>query len=154
LAEMLGLPPKDQARFIQWSYQLLRQFIGASNPDNSELIHYFSELFDERKRDPRDDLMSVLLAAEENGAHLTREDIINMYLEMMLGGNVTTPILLIRALERLCRRPEIYQALRDNPSLIPGAIEETLRYDFSSFNVWRTARHDTVFNGHEIKAGQ
>jgi cytochrome P450 len=154
LAEMLGLPREDHARFIQWSYQLLRQFIGASNPDNSELIHYFSELFNERKRDPRNDLMSVLLAAEENGAHLTREDIINMCLEMMLGGNVTTPILLIRALDHLCQHPEIYQALRDDPSLIPGAIEETLRYDFSSFHIWRTARHDTVFNGREIKAGQ
>jgi cytochrome P450 len=154
IAEMLGLPPEDRERFMQWSYQLLRHFIGVSTPDNGELIHYFADLFNKRKRDPRDDLMSVLLSAEENGAHLTREEIINMCLEMMLGGNVTTAILLIRALDRLCQHPEIYQTLLDDPSLIAGAIEETLRYDFSSFNVWRTARHDTMFNGHEIKAGQ
>jgi cytochrome P450 family 109 len=98
--------------------------------------------------------MSGLLAAEENGAHLTREEIIHMCLEMIMAGNVTTTILLNCALSRLCQHPEIYQTLRDDPSLIPGAIEETLRYDFSPTNVWRTARYDTVFNGYEIKAGQ
>ncbi len=154
LAEMLGLPREDQERFLQWSYQLLRQILGVKDFDNSELLHYFSELLDKRQRDPGDDLMSGLLAAEENGARLTREEIIPMCLELMTGGIVATVFMLGSALRRFCLHPEIYQALRADPSLIPGAIEETLRYDFSIINVWRTARHDTVLAGHEVKAGQ
>ena len=57
------------------------------------------------------------------------------------------------AFQRFCLHPEIYQALRADPSLIPGAIEETLRYDFNH-DLWRTARHDTVLSGQQIKAGQ
>ena len=154
IACMLGLPPEDQERFLQWSYELLRQMMGIWNPENSELLHYFAELLNERKRDPRDDLISGLLAAEENGAHLTREEIIHLCIEMIFAGNVTTTTLLNRTLYRLCQYPEIYQALRDDPLLIPGAIEETLRYDFSSFNLWRTARHDSVLGRHQIRAGE
>jgi cytochrome P450 len=154
ITTMLGLPPEDQERFHQWAYQLVRQMLCTLEADNNELIHYLSDLLNERKRNPRDDLMSALLAAEENGAHLTREDIINMCMEMIMAGNVTTTILLNHIISRLCRQPEIYQELRYDPSLIPGAIEETLRYDFTPTNVWRTARQDTVLNGHEIKAGQ
>ncbi len=154
IAEMLGLPPEDQERFRQWSYQLFRQIIGVSNSENNELLGYFSDLLDERKRDLCDDLISRLLVAEENGAHLTREEIIALCLELMVAGNVAVTALLNAALYRLCQHPEIYQALRDNPSLIPDAIEEILRYDPFPFTIWRTARHDTMFNGHQIKAGE
>jgi cytochrome P450 family 109 len=154
IARLLGLPPEDQEHFCQWSYQLLSQVVGVQDIDNTDLFRYFSDLLDERKRDPRDDLMSILLAAEENEPHLTRKEIISLCLELMMTGNVTTTMLLGTAILRFCRQPEIYQALRADPSLIPGTIEEVLRYDFSSFHMWRMARHDTVFNGHEIKAGQ
>jgi cytochrome P450 len=154
VAEMLGLPLSDQERFQQWSYQLLGQVMGIWNSDDNELFRYLSDLLDERKRDPRNDLMSALLAAEENGVYLTREEIINMCLELMFAGNVTTSILLSLALHRVCRYPEIYQALRNDPSLIPGTLEETLRYDFSPMAVWRMARHDTMLGGQEIKAGE
>jgi cytochrome P450 family 109 len=154
IAEILGLPPQDQERFHQWAYQLIRHVMGITHADMSEIFQYFSDLTDERKRNPHDDLISGLMAAEENGAHLTHEEIIYLCLELMVAGNVTTTILLNRAPYRFCLNPEIYQALRADPSLIPGAIEETLRHDFSRSNVWRTARHDTVLDGHEIKAGQ
>jgi cytochrome P450 len=154
ITELLGLPPEDHKRFQQWSYQLFRHMQGIEEPDNTEILHYFAGLLNERKHNPRDDLMSQLLAAEEHGAHLTHETIIYLCLELMTGGNVTTPTLLSSALQRFSRHPEIYQSLRDDPSLIPGAIEETLRYDFTTFNVRRTTRHDTVLNGQQIRAGQ
>jgi cytochrome P450 len=154
IAEMLGLPPEDQERSLQWSYQLVRQMIGIANLDNSELLHYFSELLNERKRDPRDDLISELLAAQENEACLTDEQIISICLEILTGGNITTATLLNRTIYRLCQHPEIYQALRYDSALIPGAIEEMLRYEISEFSQWRTARHDTVLGGHQIKADQ
>ncbi len=152
-AEILGLPSADQERFQQWSHQLFHQLQGNTNPDNTELISYFSDLLDERKHDPRDDLISALLATEENGAFLTREEIINLCLELMSAGNFTPTKLLGSSLRRLYLHPDVYQALRDDPSLIPGAVEEMLRYDLS-LDLWRMARSDTVLGGQEVKASQ
>lgn len=154
IAEMLGLPAKDQERFRVWSYQLLDQFTRGTHPDNSELFHYFSDLLEERKAHPQTDLMSLLLAAEEDGAHLTREEILYMCLEMMMAGNVTTTMLLSYALDRFSRHPELYEALRADPELIPCALEEVLRYDFSEISLRRTARQDLVLDGHRVKAGE
>ena len=154
IAEMLGLPARDQDRFRVWSYQLLDQFSRGTNPDHTELFHYVSDLLEERKADPKQDLMSSLLAAEEDGARLTREEILFMCLEMMMAGNVTTTMLLSYALDRFSKHPDIYAALRADPSLIPGALEETLRYDFSEISLRRTARSDLVLDGHQIKAGE
>jgi cytochrome P450 len=153
IVEMLGLPMEDQELFRQWSYQMLGQIMGVENPDHDEIRHYFADLLNKRKHDLRNDLMSEWLAAEENGA-LTREEIISMGVELMFVGNATTSMLLSFALYRLCEHPEIYQALRDDSSLIPGTIDEILRYDFAPANVWRIASHDTVLDGHQIKAGQ
>jgi cytochrome P450 family 109 len=154
ISEMLGVPLTDQEHLLRWSYQLVDLALDFSNFDYSEPLQYFSDLLQERKLDPRDDLMSRLLAAEENGTHLTREEILHMCLELITAGHVTTTMLLTGALYRFSRHPEVYQTLRDDPSLIPGAIEEMLRYDFSFSNQRRTARHDTVLDGHEIKAGE
>jgi cytochrome P450 len=154
IAELLGLPPEDQERFRMWSYQLLDQMIGRSQPDNSELLKYFAALLEKRQQDLRDDLISALLTAEEQGAHLSRDEIIWMCLELMMAGNVTTTMLLSNALLRLCRQPDLYATLQADPSLIVGMIEETLRCDFSTINLWRRARQDTLLEGCEIKAGQ
>lgn len=154
VADLLGLPPEDQTRFEQWAYQLFAELMGALKRDNTEVLQYFSELLNQRQRDPGNDLMSALLAEEENNTHVTREEIILLCVELMAAGDATTAVLLGRAFFCLCQHPEIYQALRDDPSLIPGAIEEILRYEFAGLSVLRTARHDIVFDGHDIKAGQ
>jgi len=154
ITEMLGLPLCDQERLQQWSYQMLGQIMGVEKADYHEIRHYFTDLLDKRKRDLRDDLISEWLVAEANGAGVTREEILSMCEELLFAGNVTTSMMLSFALLRLCEHPEIYQALRDDPSLIAGVLEETLRYDFSPTNVWRIASHDTVFCGQQIIAGQ
>jgi cytochrome P450 len=153
MGEILGLPLKDQERFRQWSARLVDQLSGIRHADNTEILHYFSDLLNERKRAPQDDLMSALVAAEENGPHVTHETLTSLCVELMLAGHITTSRLLTSAIRRSCEHPEVYQSLRDDPSLIPGAIEETLRYDLP-LDQWRIARHDTVLSGQEIKAGQ
>jgi len=154
IAELLGLPPGGQERSEQLTYQMLHQMLGTMNSDKSELFLYFSDMLNERKCDLRAGLISRLYTAKENGAHLTHEEIVSMCVEMLVAGTLNTTLLLERALSRLCQHLEIYQAVHDDPSLIPGVVEETLRCDFPGFHLWRTARHDTVFNGHEIKTGQ
>jgi cytochrome P450 family 109 len=159
ISETLGLPPQDRERLHQWSSQLLHQLMmGVCNPDNTEILDYFSGLLNKRERDPCDDIMSGLLAAEEaaqeNETPLTRTEIIYICIDLMTGGNVIITGLLSSAFKRFSQHPEIYQALRADPSLIPGTVEEMLRYDLSASSMWRTARHDTVLDGHQIRAGQ
>ncbi|TMC16759.1 MAG: cytochrome P450 [Chloroflexi bacterium] len=154
MGELLGVPPTDRQRFEGWSYQLYRQMLGVSELKKDEIVGYMSELVNERKSKLGEDLVSALLVAEDDGVRLTDEEIISVCLELMMAGNMSVTILLSSVLARLCRQPKLYQALRQDPSLIGGAIEETLRYDMSTINVWRTARHDTVLQGQEIKAGQ
>ena len=154
IAEMLGLPHSDYERLRSWSYQHVDLALGTSSHDYTEFLQYFSDQLNERKHAPRNDLISRLLAAEENGTHLTREEILHMCLELVTAGHVTTTMLLTGALYRFCKQPELYQTLRNDPSLIPGAIEEMLRHDFSFANQRRIARHDTVLAGFQIKAGQ
>lgn len=154
IAEMLGLPAKDQEQFRLWSYALLEHFVTRGHVEHQELLDYFSELLDERKRHPQNDLISALLAAEEDGARLTREEVLSMCLELMMAGNVTTTMLLSFALVRLSQQPDHYAALRAEPALIPSMLEETLRYDFSAMSLRRTVRNDLELDGHQLKAGE
>jgi len=154
IAEMLGLPPADQERLRHWSSQYVNLVVNTSSYDYTEILQYFSDQLNERKLNPRDDLISGFLVAEENGPHLTHEEILYLCLELITAGHVTTTMLLTAALYRLSRQPDFYQTLRNDPSLIPTAIEEILRYDFTFANQRRIARHDTVLSGHQIKAGE
>lgn len=134
IAELLGLPPEGQERSGQLTYQMLHQMLGTMTSDKSELFLYFSDMLNERKCDLRAGLISRLYTAKENRAHLTHEEIVSMCVEMLVAGTLNTTLLLERALSRLCQHLEIYQAVRDDPSLMPGIVEETLRYDFPGFH--------------------
>ncbi len=154
IGEMLGVPVEDKERFRTWSYKLFGLLPNKEDPTHSELNNYFARMLALRKEEPRDDLISALLAAELNGESLTSEEVQNMCIALLTAGNVTTTVLLSLAASRFVKQPEVYQALRDDPSLIPGAIEEILRYDFAQTNFMRVAHHDTTIGEHEIKEGQ
>ncbi|MEU6407810.1 cytochrome P450 [Microbispora sp. NPDC046933] len=154
VADMFGLRITGAGRFREWSDQMFGQLIGVRSPDHADVVDLFTEQLNERKRNPSDDLMSALLAERSKDGRLAEEKIVHMCLDLATAGNAPLSLMLAYAFSRFCRDPELYLTLRRDPSLIPGAIEEILRYDFSWFNLWRTARHDTVLGGHEIKAGQ
>ncbi|HZR38479.1 MAG TPA: cytochrome P450 [Ktedonobacteraceae bacterium] len=151
IGEMLGVPTEDKERFRIWSYQL---FGFLPNQDNSELMNYFYDQLDQRAKEPSDDLMSALLAAEQDGARLTREEAAGMCVGLLAAGNVTTTLLLGLATRRFVKQPEVFQQIRHDPSLIPGVIEELLRYEFVGAYNMRVARCDTTIKGCEIKEGQ
>ncbi|BAJ32821.1 MULTISPECIES: cytochrome P450 [Kitasatospora] len=154
VGQMFGLRIPGVNLFREWSDQMFGQLIGVRSPDHADVVDLFREQLDERKLDPRDDLMSALLAARRKDDRLAEEKIIHMCLDLATAGNAPLSLLLAYTFQRFCRDPELFQTLRRDPSLIPGAIEEILRFDFSWFNLWRTARHDTVLGGQEIKADQ
>jgi len=154
IADLLGVPPEDKDRFIRWSYQLMGAIPNPHDPNYKELTDYFRELLIQRENDPRDDLMSALLTAEAAGEHLTRDEVIAICATLLMAGHITTTMLITLAIRRFDRKPEIYDALRADPSLIPGALEEVLRYDFSTSHLIRLVKRDTVLGGQPIKKGQ
>jgi cytochrome P450 len=101
---------------------------------------YFRQMLEERKRAPRQDMMSDLLAAEVDGDHLSMEDAISFSTLLLLAGHVTTTNLLSQAIRCFDEHPEALSRLRKQPELMPTAIEEVLRY---ASPVWRLARTNT-----------
>ena len=102
---------------------------------------------DRRAATPRDDLMSVLVQAVIDGEKLSDDDLLQEGLLILVGGNETTRHVLTGGCEALCRNPEQLRALADDPSRIPIAVEEMLRWVTPIQNMNRTATRDTVLRG-------
>ena len=153
IAEMLGVSSEDQEQFRRWSYQLLGVLPHPNDPNHDELAQYFMALLDRRQKEPQDDLMSALLAVEVDGERMSREQVRLLCELLLLAGNVTTTMLINHTFHRFLKQPEIVDELRQTPSLIPGALEEVLRYEFSSSNMVRLVKQPTVLSGQELKEG-
>jgi cytochrome P450 len=106
-----------------------------------------------RAQPPRGDVVDGLLNAEIDGKPLAENDIIGAIILLILGGLETTAGALGLIMIRLCRQPEIAERLRNEPALIPNAVEELLRLDSSFICIGRTATRDVEISGHSIKAG-
>ncbi|WP_220191526.1 cytochrome P450 [Ktedonospora formicarum] len=155
IAEMLGVPTSDRPLFKQWADGLLnRQLSDAEffRPDEAqqenpeiqrlrnlfeEMSDYFEEMLKERRSQPRNDMISDLLAAEVDGEHLSNEDTISFCIILLLAGHVTTTNLLSQAIRCFDEHPDALEQARKQPELIPSAIEEILRY---ASPVWRLSR--------------
>ncbi|GCE14633.1 cytochrome P450 [Tengunoibacter tsumagoiensis] len=159
IAEMLGVPTSDRPLFKQWADGLLNRQLSdaeffrpdetaAHNPEMErlqtlfeEMSDYFEAKLEERRLQPRDDMMSALLAAEVDGEHLSIDDVISFCILLLLAGHVTTTNLLSQSIRCLDEHPDARAQLSQQPELIPGAIEEVLRY---ASPVWRLARTTTA----------
>jgi len=162
MAELLGVPTQDLARFQTWSRWRARviepmltareQQLATQAAD--ELDAYFLQLIEQRQREPRDDLISALVAAEAAGDRLSRDELLVMLRLLLVAGNETTTNLIGNGLLALLRHPDQLQALRSDFRLIPGAVEELLRYDAPVQVVARTALQDVELGGRAIRKGQ
>ncbi len=153
IAEMIGIPGEDHAQFRAWSniaVENLGEGIGGMpiDPERAkvrmaaarEMDAYFSELIEQRRVDPREDLLSGLVQAELEGDRLSRPEMLAMLNLLLIAGNETTTNLIGNAvLQLLAHRDELEQ-LRRNRALLPSAIEEVLRFDSP---VQATARRAT-----------
>lgn len=107
-----------------------------------------------REQEPQGDVVDAVLAAEIDGRPINEIEAIGSVMLLVLGGLETTAGVLGMAMQRFCAHPEILEALRADPSLIPDAVEELLRLDGSFICIGRTARHDTELGGRPVKAGE
>jgi len=160
IAEMLGVPESDHAKMFDWSNRL----IGFDDPEYHtspedgriaamEMFFYANQLAVERKASPKDDLVSILMAADINGESLTEADFDGFFILLTVAGNETTRNLISGAMLALIEHPDQRQRLIDDPSLMPAAVEEFLRWVSPLIYFRRTATRDAVIGGQQIKAG-
>ena len=162
IAEMLGVPAEDMDRFERWSNDialvvepiLTRGQVENVRRASEELFTYFETIVEARRRNPRDDLVSALLAAEEEGDKLSREELLSTMLLILIAGNETTRNLIGNGMLALLRHPDQLQRLRDEPGLLEPAVDELLRYDSPVQLDGRVVREDLEMGGKRLRAGQ
>ncbi|MDE0005493.1 MAG: cytochrome P450 [Rhodospirillaceae bacterium] len=155
IAEMLGVPPEDWPRFKVWSAQRARLLEPMISPrERSEAAAasrqfdaYFRPMIRARRSAPRDDILSTLARAQHEGKRLTERETLNMLRLLLAAGNETTTNLIGNGMLALLRHPEQLQRLRQDSGLIPGAVEELLRFDPPGQTDFRRALADSDVNG-------
>jgi unspecific monooxygenase len=163
ICEMLGVPAEDHETFKDWSRDAARgvepEFI--LPPDALErrrtalvsLWGYFTDLIAERRRQPRDDLLSALIAAEDEGGKLDEDELISTCMLLLVAGHETTGSLIANGMLALLRNPSELARLREDPSLVPSAADEVLRFDPPGQFTIRWAREDMDVGGEVLPAG-
>lgn len=154
IAELIGVPPADREQFRAWSTQAVAAS-GHNGPDEDEmrafrhgLIDYFERLAAERRADPRDDLISKVLATES----LDPDEMLGFFAILLIAGNITTTTLISNAVWTLVEEGAL-DDVRDDPEAIELAIEEVIRFRSPVQTHTRFAVADTELAGEPIEAG-
>jgi cytochrome P450 len=163
ICRLLGVPAADQDRFRAWGHdvaaslepQTSRAAASQSRASEQALAVYLRDLADARRAEPDGSLLSALIAVEEEGDRLTPGELVSMALLLLVAGFETTVNLIGNGTVALLREPgrEQWHALRDDPALVPGAVEELLRYDSPVQLTSRTATEDAEVDGTLIRRG-
>jgi cytochrome P450 family 142 subfamily A polypeptide 1 len=181
IAEMIGIRKEDRKRFHQWSDAMIA---GDGNLDKPEIMAaaakafgeysaYVTEIIEERRKNPQDDLVSILVGAKDDGllttyenqenleelgvngpGELANDELIMLLVILMVAGNETTRNGISGGMQYLIENPESKQRLIDDPSLIPAAVEEMVRIVSPVRSFGRTVVEDTELHGVEMKKGQ
>lgn len=156
VARYLGVPESDRALFDHWTEAIVQAAAagkaGAAGNAFSDLLGYFVELIDRRRREPGDDIVSDLVALGEDTVTTAR--ILGFTFTMVAGGNDTATGMLAGAACLLTESPAQRAALQADPALIPSAVEEILRLTSPVQNLARTATRDVTLHGVRIPAGR
>lgn len=163
LAEIFGVPKSDLSLFKGWADDLLA-FQGVNKPaieilERSqkslvEIREYLNELIKQRRREPRQDLLSELVAAESEGGKLSQTELVNSCITLLVAGHETTTSLISNGLYTLLSHFDQWQLLKDNPSLLTSAIEEMLRYESPVARQPRLIKRDVEMSGKQLQQGQ
>jgi len=163
IAEMLGAPPADRPLFKRWSSDILGfQGSGTTEYDLAmisqrslmEMFAYMSQLIDERRASPRDDIISALALAEEAGRGFSRDELLATCNTILTAGHETTTNLLGSLVQQLVETPGAWTRVRETPALLPSAIEEALRYEAPKQRNFRRVKRTHLFRGVEFRENQ
>jgi pimeloyl-[acyl-carrier protein] synthase len=161
IAELLGIPVSDRELLRDWSRPLAitLELIEDPEPYNLaakttvEITDYLQKLVNERRKQPKEDLISALVAAEEQGDKLTEAEMISNLILLIIAGHETTVNLISSGTLALLRHPAQLEILKNDPALVKNAVEEMLRYDSPVQITSRLAMQDLEFNGKQIRRG-
>jgi len=159
ILELLGVPIVDRDRFRAWGNALLEppmtpEAQAETARQLTEFTDYLQALFEERRRHPQGDMISALVAADQAGDRLSEDELCSTVVLLIVAGHETTVNLIANAVLALSRHPDRRAALAADPSLMPAAVEEFLRYDGSverALNRW--AAEDVEWGGQHIRRG-
>ncbi len=160
IAELIGIPQADRHQIFQWSNQM----IAVGDPEYSptmdtatqaaaEIFAYSSKLTADRRENPKDDLLTVLLEAEVEGEKLEDLEINIFFLLLAVAGNETTRNLISGGMLAFFENPDQWQRLKNDASVMPTAVEEMLRWVSPIMYFRRTASKANVIHGQQIKEG-
>jgi cytochrome P450 len=158
IAELLGVPSSDYDRFRRWSDVMIEA--GSSGPRQEtvgiviELFAYMVEKAAERRRAPREDVLTKLALAEIDGERLTDAELGAFCLTLLVAGNETTRNLIAGGMRVLLEHPAQWQKLCADPGLVPNAVEEMLRFVSPIQNFVRRVQEDTELAGKRLRAGE
>ncbi|WP_448388371.1 cytochrome P450 [Microbacterium aurum] len=160
LSRVLGVGEADAPRLVDWTNRLT-----SSDPDHrvdaaalettrGELLDYFRWLTDQRRADPQNDLVSILVTGEKDGVKLTWEELAAYYIVLVAAGNETTRHLVSGGTIALAENPGTWQRVLDDESLLPTMVEEMFRYVTPVAAMRRTAAVDLSIAGRQIREGE
>lgn len=161
IAEMLGIPSERKADFKRWSDAIVNGLPLGGGGDMTqgavgamEMFQYFDDVIRERRAEPRDDLISLIIQDTGDDEHpLTTPELIAFCVLLLIAGNETTTNLLGNFFEATHEHPHELQHLRHDPELIPSAVGEALRYDSPVQEQWRGLTEPAEIAGVELPAG-
>ena len=163
LTELLGAPFEDHRRVQAWVDAVANsmkpvledELVARADVATVEFDDYIRGLMAQRRRRPGDDLLSALIAAEEEGDRLSENELANLLFTIMAAGNETTTSLISSGTYLLLTHPDQYRKLVDDPELVGNAVDEILRYEAPIQNSFmRIAAHDTELLGEEVVEGE
>jgi cytochrome P450 len=158
ICELLGVPTTDTEKFRAWSAAMMSDWEQDTDEIFSalaELYQYFVDLIADRRSQPRDDLLSALIATRDSGDRLSEQELTNLACTILVAGYETTGQQISLSLLALLDHPAEMARLRADPSLIPGAVEELLRYvAIGVIPLPRVATEDLELGGVTIRAGE
>jgi cytochrome P450 len=130
ICELLGVPASDQAQFRRWSNAVVASEgePGGFRAAAEAMFHYFTDLIAAKRADPADDMVSALIEARDSGDSLDERELIAMLWLLLIAGHETTTNLIASGTLALLSNPAELERLRSAPELLPGAVEELLRY--------------------------
>jgi cholest-4-en-3-one 26-monooxygenase len=160
IAELMGVPQEDRHKLFDWTNRM----IGIDDPEfegdresageaAAELYLYANTLAAEKRKDPRDDIVSRLLGAEIDGDKLSETEFDMFFLLLAVAGNETTRNATSHGMKALIENPDQFEKLKANPDLLPSAVEEIVRWATPVLHFRRTAMRDYELGGKLIKKG-
>jgi cholest-4-en-3-one 26-monooxygenase len=162
IGDMLGVRPDEREMFLKWSDDLVSSLSSSVSEADMQVTmdafaaynEFTSNAIQARRAEPTEDLISVLVHSEVDGERLSDDEILQETLLILIGGDETTRHTLSGGTEQLVRNRDQWELLHQDPSLLPGAIEEMLRWTSPVKNMCRTITADTEFHGTQLRQGE